>query len=62
MYAREEGLDEIIIDVPPEFAKNATIDERRYKELRAESSNDPLTFWREAGRRLDWITPYSKLK
>ncbi|MCC6914613.1 MAG: acetate--CoA ligase [Rhodospirillaceae bacterium] len=55
-------LDEIIIDVPPEFAKNAIIDERRYKELRAESSKDPLTFWREAGRRLDWITPYSKLK
>ncbi|MGE3334812.1 MAG: acetate--CoA ligase [Rhodospirillaceae bacterium] len=54
--------EEIIIDVPPGFAKNATIDERRYKELRAESSNDPLTFWREAGRRLDWITPYSKLK
>ncbi len=54
--------EEIIIDVPPGFAKNATIDERRYKELRVESSKDPLSFWREAGRRLDWITPYSKLK
>ncbi len=54
--------DEIVIDVPPAFAKNAIIDERRYKELRAESSADPLSFWREAGRRLDWITPYSKLK
>ncbi|MGE4063839.1 MAG: acetate--CoA ligase [Rhodospirillaceae bacterium] len=54
--------DEIVIDVPPAFAKNAVIDERRYKELRAESTRDPLTFWREAGRRLHWITPYSKLK
>ncbi len=54
--------EEIVIDVPPAFAKNAIIDERRYKELRAESSADPLSFWREAGRRLHWITPYSKLK
>jgi acetyl-CoA synthetase len=54
--------EEIIIDVPAAFAKNAVIDERRYKELRAESTKDPLTFWREAGRRIDWITPYSKLK
>ncbi len=54
--------DEIVIDVPPAFAKNALIDERRYKELRAESTNDPLSYWREAGKRLDWITPYSKLK
>ncbi len=55
-------MEEIVIDVPPAFAKKATIDERHYKELRAESTKDPLTFWREAGRRLDWITPYSKLK
>jgi acetyl-CoA synthetase len=54
--------DEIVIDVPPAFAKNAIIDERRYKELRAESTKDPLTFWREAGKRLDWITPYRSLK
>ena len=53
---------EPVFDVPQAFAKNAVIDERRYKELRAESSRDPLTFWREAGRRIDWITPYSKLK
>ena len=54
--------DEVVIDVPPAFAKNAIIDERRYKELRADSTSDPLSFWREAGKRLDWITPYSKLK
>jgi acetyl-CoA synthetase len=54
--------DEVVIDVPPSFAKNAIIDERRYKELRAESTRDPLTFWRDAGKRIDWITPYSRLK
>ena len=30
--------------------KNAIIDERRYKELRADSTSDPLSFWREAGK------------
>jgi len=54
--------DDVVIDVPPSFAKNAVIDERRYKELRAESARDPLTFWRDAGKRIDWITPYSRLK
>ncbi len=54
--------DEVVIDVPPAFAKNAIIDERRYKELRAESTRDPLTFWRDAGKRIDWITPYGRLK
>jgi acetyl-CoA synthetase len=54
--------DEIVFDVPPAFAKGAVINERAYREMREESTRDPLSFWRAAGKRIDWITPYSKLK
>ena len=48
--------------VPAEFKKNALIDDARYKEMYAQSVKDPDAFWAEQGKRLDWITPYSKVK
>ena len=48
--------------VPDEFRKNALIDDVRYQEMYAQSVNDPEAFWAEQGKRLDWITPYSKVK
>ncbi len=54
--------DDIVIDVPPAFAKSAVIDERKYRELREESARDPLTFWRVNGKRIDWITPYTRVR
>ncbi len=54
--------DEPVIDVPPAFAKNALINANRYKEMVEESTKDPLTFWRMNGKRLEWITPYSRVR
>ena len=54
--------DDTIIDIPPHFARNAVITPQRYKELREESTKDPLTFWRTQGKRLDWITPYTRVR
>ena len=54
--------DDTVIDVPPAFAHNSLINAQRYKELVEESTRDPLTFWRTNGQRLDWITPYTRLK
>jgi acetyl-CoA synthetase len=54
--------DEVVIDVPPAFAQNAQINAQRYKELAEESAKDPLTFWRMSGKRLDWITPYTRVR
>jgi len=48
--------------VPGEFARNALLGNDQYKELYAQSVNDPDSFWAEQGKRLDWITPYSKVK
>ena len=48
--------------VSAEFAANALVDDKRYKEMYAQSIEDPETFWGEQGKRLDWMTPYSKVK
>ncbi|WP_407495531.1 acetate--CoA ligase [Pseudooceanicola sp. MF1-13] len=50
---------------PPssEMAANAHIDAAKYKEMYQASVTDPDTFWGdEAKKRLDWITPFSKVK
>jgi len=54
--------DEVVIDIPPAFAASAAINPLRYRELVKESTDDPLTFWREQGRRLDWFVPYTRVK
>ena len=43
-------------------AKGAHADEAKYKEMYAASVNDPEAFWAEHGKRIDWITPYTKVK
>jgi len=49
---------------PPsaEFAANAHVDAQKYKEMYDASRADPAAFWGEAGKRLDWIKPFSKVK
>jgi acetyl-CoA synthetase len=48
---------------PPSSAKDhAWIDAAGYERLYAASVRDPEGFWREHGKRLDWIKPYSKVK
>lgn len=43
-------------------AANTLCDNDRYLEMYHTSINDPQAFWREHGQRIDWITPYSKVK
>jgi len=45
-----------------EFVANAHIDAAKYTEMYAASIADPDAFWGEHGKRLDWITPYTKVK
>ncbi len=49
---------------PPsaDFVANAKINEAQYDEMYATSINDPDTFWAEHGKRVDWITPFTKVK
>ncbi|AZY95530.1 acetate--CoA ligase (plasmid) [Paracoccus sp. Arc7-R13] len=46
----------------PEGFDNAHIGPGDYARLYAESINDPETFWGREGNRLDWKTPYTKVK
>ena len=46
----------------PDMVKRAHIDAAKYDEMYAASVNDPVAFWGEAGKRLDWIEPYTKVK
>jgi acetyl-CoA synthetase len=55
-------MAEKIYPVPAEWRKRAFIDDAKYQELYARSLNDPQGFWGEMGRRIDWFTPYTKVK
>ena len=48
--------------VPPEWASRAWVDSVKYQEMYARSISDPDGFWREEGKRVDWIKPYTKVK
>ena len=54
--------NEPIYPVPDAFARQANLTPERYKDMYARSISDPEGFWGEQGRRLDWMTPYSKAK
>ncbi len=48
--------------VPAGFAAGARVTRDEYERLYAESIRDPDGFWGRVGRRLDWITPYTKVR
>ena len=47
--------------IPPGF-DNALLKPADYQRMYAESIQDPDAFWAREGKRLDWITPYTKVK
>jgi acetyl-CoA synthetase len=48
--------------VAESFAASAQIKAGDYERMYAESVEDPERFWGRIGRRLDWITEYSRVK
>jgi len=54
---------EAAVHAPPaEIAASAHADPARYAQMHARSVADPEGFWREEGRRLDWMRPYTAVK
>src|SRR5271156_2834097 len=49
-------------DVPAEWAKRAWVNAAKYEEMYKRSINDPQGFWAEHGKRIDWLTPFTKVK
>ncbi len=48
--------------VPVEWAQRAQINREKYQRMYQASIDDADGFWREMGRRIDWIKPYTKIK
>ncbi len=45
-----------------DFVARAHIDAAGYEAMYAASVADPVTFWAEHGKRIDWIRPYTRVK
>ena len=50
------------VPIPPGLAETAHIDAAKYREMYAASIADPEAFWAEQGKRLAWMTPYTRAK
>jgi acetyl-CoA synthetase len=55
-------MSDTVYDVPAEWAKRAWVNAAKYEEMYKRSLTDPQGFWAEHGKRIDWFTPYSKVK
>ncbi|HUF86845.1 MAG TPA: acetate--CoA ligase, partial [Thermohalobaculum sp.] len=56
-------MSEVHIHPVPEHVKaRALVDRKKYQEMYRASIEDPEGFWREHGKRIDWIKPYAKVK
>ena len=51
-----------VYNVPAEWSARAWADNQKYLSMYKHSVEDPDGFWREHGKRVDWIKPYSKVK
>jgi acetyl-CoA synthetase len=60
--AGEQTMSEKTYPVPAEWSARAWVDDAKYQEMYKRSIDDPDGFWGEMGKRLDWTTPYTKVK
>ena len=55
-------MSEKVYPVSADWAQRAFVNDAKYKEMYEISVKDPEGFWREQGKRIDWIKPYTKVK
>jgi acetyl-CoA synthetase len=49
-------------DVSADWKRRALIDDAMYQDMYARSVEDPDAFWGKHGKRIDWTTPFTKVK
>src|SRR6516165_853647 len=54
--------DAEIIPVKPEIAAHALVNKARYEDMYRRADSEPDRFWAEEAKRIDWITPPTKIK
>jgi acetyl-CoA synthetase len=59
---RKAQMSDKVYPVPSEWAERAYINADTYRSMYERSVADPEGFWSEAGKRLDWIKPYTRAK
>lgn len=62
MDEETEMSNEQVFPVTDEWKKRALVDAAAYKTMYAQSISDPEAFWAEQGGRIDWMTPFSKVR
>jgi acetyl-CoA synthetase len=55
-------MSEKVYDVTAEWQATGLIDDAKYRAMYEASVKDPTAFWGEHGKRIDWFTPYTKVK
>ena len=55
-------MSQTIYPVPEDWAEGALINQSRYAEMYAQSIENPDEFWQSEARRVDWITPFTRVK
>jgi acetyl-CoA synthetase len=55
-------MTDAVYSVPEQWSRNALINADRYAELYRESVEQPETFWRREGQRIDWMRPFTSVK
>ncbi|MSP42317.1 MAG: acetate--CoA ligase [Alphaproteobacteria bacterium] len=51
-----------VFPVPAEWAKKAYVNDAGYQAMYEASVRDPVAFWAEQGKRIDWMKPYTKIR
>jgi len=55
-------MTDAVYPVPEEWARKALIDADRYADMYRESVEDPEGFWWREAQRIDWMTPFSRVR
>ena len=55
-------MSDKIYNVAAEWTSRAWVDNAKYLAMYKRSVEDPNQFWGEAGKRIDWIKPYTRVK
>jgi acetyl-CoA synthetase len=55
-------MGDAVYPVPADWADTALVGEDRYHDLYRQSIEEPEAFWTREAARLDWITPFTRVK
>ena len=59
---KTHSSNELIFKVPKKWARSAYVDKNQYEKKYKLSIKDNEGFWKQEGKRIDWIKPYKKIK